>query len=325
MFTTYTYQAGSTKANVLADIVLLLTGTTDKALLSGDCVQGSTEILSTVAAGWSVYDSIAGTNAQCLRAANLAAAPYKYIVVDTNTANVVFLKVYRSWDSGAHTGTNLAWKSDDAAIAGTRLDLTNGGILYVGASARYVVIFSLVSGQWGVNTAGVYCPVMCVERTCAGAWDTVGADYPPYVFGALYAMASSYTGWIVDGGSMMGMYAPIMKGLSGDLTTENAFLTCTTEFGAGAINNTTGSFKAQLPTARGFDGSLTLKHFMHEITLVRKQHAWKAGKLYALKMTTTDYGSAGDTISFGGSVYFIMTEGQSTGTGAGGRLAVPKF
>ena len=65
---------------------------------------------------------------------------------------------------------------------------------------------------------------------------------------------------------------------------------------------------------------------MHEIGLVRKDQGLNAGKLLGnIYLTTPGYGSAGDELSYNGNIYFIMTCGQSTGTGAGGRIAVPKF
>lgn len=325
MFAKYEYQAGSTLSNIMADIVALLTGETVVANLSADCVDANSYIFSTVAAGWTVYDASAGTNAQCLRALNLDGSTYKYLVVDLNTANKMYGKVYQSWDSGAHTGTNLSYNSDNTTQGCQKIDTTNGGVLYIGASARYAVFNSFAGGIWGVNTAGVYSPIGIFERTRAAAWDTVAAGYPPYVY---------LTGYFTEVGVVSTaqpptISAPRIKGLSGDLTGINASLDASTEFGSGwAYDATYGinrPLKEMLPTVRGFDAALNLKHFMHEIAVVRKDQGWKAGKLYGIYLTTTSYGSAGDEITFNSAQYFVMTSGTSAGTGAGGRLAVPKF
>lgn len=320
MFAKYEYQAGSTLANIMSDIVALLTGETVVANLSADCVDANSYIFSTVAAGWTVYDAAAGTNAQCLRALNLDGSTYKYLVVDLNTANKMYGKVYQSWDAGAHTGTNLSYNSDSATLSALKIDATNGGVLYIGASARGTVMNSFAGGIWGVNTTGVYSPIICYERSRAAAWDTAGAGYPPFGFALLSSLVADYSGWANDG-----VTCPRIKGLAGDLTGVNAYLNCSTEFGGGAYDNANG-LKASLPNVRGFDAALNLKHFMHEIALVRKDQALKLGKILGgIYLTTPDYGSAGDEITFNSAQYFVMTSGTSAGTGAGGRLAVPKF
>lgn len=323
MFAKYEYQAGSSLANIMSDIVALLTGETVVANLSTDCVDANSYIFSTVAAGWTVYDSIAGTNAQCLRALNLDGSTYKYLVIDLNTANKMYGKVYQSWDSGAHTGTNLSYNSDSTSQGCQKIDTTGGGVLYIGASARYAVFNSYAGGIWGVNSAGVYAPTGIFERTRAAAWDTTGAGYPPYVYLTGYFTEVSWAGFADTAGASV-ITSPRIKGLSGDLTGINAGLDACTEFGAGA-GQAAYPIKDSQPTARGFDSALNLKHFMHEIAVVRKGQALKAGKLYGLYMTTTSYGSAADEITFNSAQYFVMTCGTSAGTGAGGRLAVPKF
>ncbi len=321
MFAKYEYQAGSSLANIMSDIVAILTGETVVANLSADCVDANSYINSTDAAGWTVYDAIAGTNAQCLRALNADASTYKYIVIDLNTANKLFCKVYQSWDSGAHTGTNLAYNSDNTTQGCQKIDTTNGGVLYIGSTARGVIFNSFAGGIWGVNTAGVYSPIGCFERTRAAGWDTAGAGYPPYVYFTGYFTEIGYS----SNGADATISAPRIKGLAGDLTGINACLDASTEFGSGA-GSSSYPIKSILPTVRGFDDALNLKHFMHEIGLVRKDQGWKAGKLLGgIYLTTSGYGSAGDEISFNGSTYFVMTCGQSSGTGTGGRIAVPKF
>jgi len=321
MFAKYEYAAGSSLANIMSDIVAILTGETVVANLSVACVDANSYINSTDAAGWTVYDAAAGTNAQCLRALDADASTYKYIVVDLNTANKQYCKVYESWNPGAHTGTNLSYRSNDSVYAGQKIDSTTGGVLYIGATARGVIFNSFVGGIWGIDVAAVYSPEGCFERSRAAGWDTAEAGYPPYIWFNGYSIDVGYS----SNGTQGLNSAPRIKGLSGDLTGSNACFDLATEFGSGA-GSSSYPIKSILPSVRGFDASLNLRHFMHEIGLVRKDQGLNAGKLLGnIYLTTPGYGSAGDELSYNGNIYFIMTCGQSTGTGAGGRIAVPKF
>lgn len=535
MFAKYEYQVGATLANVMSDIVALLTGETNKANLSADCVQANTYIISTVAAGWTVYDAIAGTNAQCLRALDVGSSTYKYLVVDLNSTGRLLSKTYESWDSGAYTGTNLAYNSDNVDL-GQIISLAEGGILFCRVSAKHGIFFSHAtsivrtpktitaygdakvstaqaqfggasaifdgtgdylsipdSADWafGTNNFTVDCwvrfsastndqmiyaqgtneinlqqlymhfvdntlhfvlnggttfdhswawtpslntwyhvalvrsgsswyafvngsslgtntssasigdytgafiiganynvavnflngyvdefrvsniarwtanftspssahlndantlllihadgtngsttftddargliygsivgnaPCGIFERSRAAGWDTVGAGYPPYVF-----LSGQFSEIDFSGSTAGTITSPRIKGLSGDLTGVNAQFNASTEFGSGG-NSASTPIKSILPTGKGFNSSLVLNHFMHEIGLVNKANAYKAGKILDnIYLTTTDFGSAEDEIIFNGNTYFIMSCGQSSGTGAGGRIAVPKF
>lgn len=321
MWAKYEYAPGSTVGNVLADIVLILTGTTNKALLSAACVQANTEIISTVVAGWTVHDASAGTNAKALKALNLDGSTYKYCVIGMDTANKLFCKVYESWNATAHTGGNLAYLSD--AIF-EKIDLTNGGVLYISTSARGIVIHSLVAGVWGEVTYG-YAPIGILERSRAAPWDTVANGYPPYVSFNLYFLGSSYYSEVAT----YNCWAPRIKGLTGDRLTTTAYLKPITEFGFGLVNPTliaNVTMRNIIPAIRGYDGTMNLKHFMHEIGLFNYTEAYKAGKILGnIFLTTANFGAAGDVIVHDGNNYFIMTENTSNGTGAGLRLAVPKY
>ncbi len=55
MFAKYVYNWAQTPSGLIADVVSLLTGTTDKNLLSAGCNKGLTTITSTTPAGWSLH------------------------------------------------------------------------------------------------------------------------------------------------------------------------------------------------------------------------------------------------------------------------------
>jgi hypothetical protein len=139
MFTVYNYAAGATQANVLSDIVKLLTGETNKANLSAACVQANTSILSTVAAGWSVWDASAGTNIQCLRAINQDASTYKYYLLQFGSTTAFSAATAESWNAGTHTGTNVT------PYAANTWDSAGGGYFYIYATSKNIVILPWTS------------------------------------------------------------------------------------------------------------------------------------------------------------------------------------
>lgn len=139
MYTIYNYAASSTAANVIADLVKVLTGTTAKSSLSANCVQANSSITATVAAGWAVFDSAAGANSQVLRALNSDGSTYKYMQI-TVTTTTIQCQLYESWNATTHVGTNQSNGSLTQA-----LDLTGGGYLYVFATARYCIIQPWIS------------------------------------------------------------------------------------------------------------------------------------------------------------------------------------
>ncbi|HIJ84109.1 MAG TPA: hypothetical protein HPQ00_07875 [Magnetococcales bacterium] len=178
MYCKYVYKAAATKANILADVVKLLTGETSLTNLSADCDTGASQLVTTVAAGWSLHDAAAGTNAQCLKAP-LAddVGTFKYMVVDTNTTGYIYGKIYETWNATTHAGTNLAYYSDSSNYC-QRIS-TSSYPLYLFASARFVLMFSY-TGTYGSSVGNS--PSGVFERNRAMAWDTVGTGYPPYAF-----------------------------------------------------------------------------------------------------------------------------------------------
>lgn len=180
MYAKYSYAAGASPSNLLADVVAILTGETNKANLSADCVQANTAITSTVASGWTVHDAAAGTNAQVLKAP-LAddGTTFKYIKIDCNTAGYLKIGVYETWDATGHTGTNMAYNSENTTSHAQRVDLTSGGIMHIFASARFAVMCAQYGAAWGNSASG---PSGCVERTRLLTYDTVANGWPPFMY-----------------------------------------------------------------------------------------------------------------------------------------------
>jgi hypothetical protein len=143
MHAVYKTNATWTGANVIADLVKLITGETTIANLSASCDQATTSIVSnTVPADWTVHDAAGGANSlQILKHLPATGAVDKYIGLSFN--NGIVGGTYAAWNNVAHTGTDAA---TIGAIAGNTL--TSAITIYLWVTGRYVVLFTFNNASW---------------------------------------------------------------------------------------------------------------------------------------------------------------------------------
>ncbi|TAN52016.1 MAG: hypothetical protein EPN21_05120 [Methylococcaceae bacterium] len=301
MFAKYTYKANAAQGNVLNDIALLLTGTTNKALLSADCVQASTEIIAVNPAGWSLFDAAAGTNKKCL-SAPCANGGTKYVVLSTATSGYVYLPLYESWNAVTHAGTNVTNGSETSTTMAPPVNLTLGGTLLIGATERYLVMSGYTAAGWMANGA-----VIIGEREPVDPWDTVAAGYPVSVHGTALSLAT--------GGNYF--YAPRLKGASSDYTGSSAIYCAAT-----AALNSSGA--PPCPTQMARDANFQPVYPLFPISLTGYHsslgYVHQGGRLLGdLYATTSGVGTTGDELPVGADIYCIAKAGASAA------LAFPKF
>lgn len=297
MYTKYTYVAGASQANVLSDIVALLTGTTDKATLSAACDQTNTEILTGwKVAGWTLHDASAGTNAKAIKQAYLDdAATYVYCVIDVNTANKVLLKGYRTWDAGAHTGTDLCYQSDSVSYC-PQVNLAAGGQLYLSSSNGHLHITSYQSAIWGSSTGNGSTGIF--QRTRLSPWDTVARGYAPFVW-----MNLQYS--IING---QYAYSPRYKKYDGtDVTGSSAICYVTNPWG-GIPGNAIPS-----TAALELDENLNQVHAFLPLAVHTSAYVFRGGVISFISETyetTSSYGGALDEVAKDGNTYVVWSGGS---------------
>jgi len=201
MFARYNYIAGSTVANIMADIVAILTGTTDKATLSASCDQANTYIYNTYTnAEWILHDNAAGTNRVVLKGARFdAPTGYEYAMLDfSSVANKFGIKLYETWNETTHTGTNVALVSTNLSSNTAfyqRINTSAGGSTIIYANKGRCILFQgNTSTGYGDDTYKAW--LGCMQRSRLSPWDTVAAGYPisAVVFGASMFSNLSYSG-----------------------------------------------------------------------------------------------------------------------------------
>jgi len=304
MYTSYFYSASSTAANILSDVVAILTGETNVNNLSANCDKVNTVINASVrVAGWTLHDNAAGTNAKCLKAPVADNAnQFKYLVIDTNSAGYIMTKVYELWNETTHTGTNLASTSNSTGQA-QRVNVTSGGRLDISASERHCIMYSFQSGVYG-NT--YFSPNGILERTRLSPWDTVENGFPPFLF------MSAYNG--------SNMECRRLNNLGAEVTA-NSYVE---PIIANCYGTTFRGITIPATTIVCDDTKVNFKHAMFEFGFIYAQHGHLGGyvsQLCDLWLTTNDFGSQFDTVMCGTDEYIIWVIGPTANSI---RLAVRK-
>jgi len=144
MYAVYTHDNSTSQANIVNDIVLLLTGTTNPASLSADCVTGSTTVNTTYSvAGWTLHDAAtASTNLQIVKALQQDGVTYKYVGVQATSTTVFNLIIYEGWDTATNIGTNAVTSSPFTWSSTTQESF------YIHSSQQAIVINRGLSGVY---------------------------------------------------------------------------------------------------------------------------------------------------------------------------------
>lgn len=174
MYAKYVYNSGTTQADMLADLIAILTGETVIANLSASCNKATTELLTTISAGWTVHDSSPGGSHRVILKAPYvdAIAGDKYLEIFVSSTTDLFFYVWETWDAVAHTGTN---KTANGTTSDQRLDLSNGGNLYLASSARFMICFSQTGPYYGDGGSGA---TLVAEYSRLQPWNSADSGYP---------------------------------------------------------------------------------------------------------------------------------------------------
>lgn len=268
--------------------------------------------------GWTLHDASAGANARAYKAANKDAASYKYIVLDYNTSNRIMIKTYETWNEVSHSGSNLAYSSDNSSYC-QQVNLSAGGTLNIFATARYLLMESNNSGVIGSATGSAWCG--CLEITRDNPEDTAALGYPCWGWA---------NGNVVHAGTINQF--SFCRTRNGTIGANAAYYSYAgTIFGSGMGNNNWSLYTAT-PNALNLWNSknwaLTLRVGWYYSTSLLYEYR---GRLYGLKLITRGQGGFLDEISVKtNSDYFFDPNGAATGHwiltegGQSGRFAVPK-
>lgn len=197
MFCIYKYPANLAADVHLANIEYLLTGGTDKTQLNfaGDAAStAETSIVSEVAAGWTKHSTTYSDTTNVSRASAVFRAPWHLSNVTTRDLAVIARSQYKFVDIKIDSAGGLSllagadYSQDNPTYSGDfqfasntkqRLDKTNGGILFIYATAQCLGMLSYSAANGYGNTNG--CPAFVFERKRGLGYDTQAANFPPLV------------------------------------------------------------------------------------------------------------------------------------------------
>lgn len=282
MYAVYNYQAGSTQANVLADLVKLVTGETNKANLSANCVQANTTITSTTAAGWTVWDAAAGTNTQCVRALNQDGTTYKYQLFVFSSTTVCGGYTVETWNATTHTGTNAVTQYT------TTWDAAGGGYFYVYATSKNIIILPWTTTGYKAISG------MSVSEFSR---DTTPATYPCHM-----SHGASFLG--STGNTAAGICRIKNNNATGDTTNASSYIAAI-NVGAG------GQYSSGAHTYR--DASETLTAALYKIGVSHYTGGVLMGRLYDVFAGGSTLGSPLDEISYSGTTYVLFAGSAVSG------------
>jgi len=351
MYAKYTYPAGATQVNIINDLVLILTGTTDKALLSHGTsgsspnVPASTETFidtSVRPAGWTKHSltySQADSKAVVLKApwddsnitgidpGTINAAQYKFCEIisrDTTTIGVSGAEFFTTANPTVKTNaTPYAMFNDE------KLNLTSGGYILISSSNRHIAFFSFDGTNYGASgnyprygMNGVF------ERTRNSNWDTNVNAYPPAI----------YVGPMGNAGSSN--QATFNNWVCARYKNSNNATDFTNAYGGVAFYSLNNADASQWSTSVAVQGGfatcsvagkssdlVTTIHGLFPIIVSSGASGHLGGEISDFAdiwLTTTNFGRAEDEVIVNGNTYVIWTDSTNTGSGTGSRYAVRK-
>jgi len=351
MYAKYVYQAGATQQNIVDDLVLILTGTTDKALLSTGAGMAAPDVTANEAtyidvsvrpAGWTKHSLTYSQNdnlAVMLKApwddsniynkdpGTVNALQYKFCEVVSPDSTMIGLKTCEySTTAKPAVKTNVAGVN----FVLQRINLTTGGYVLISSSNRHAAMFSFNGTEYGSSSAYPRHGFNAVfERTRMSPWDTNLKGYPPSVaIGSRYTNGS-YGQCLFENYSVCRFKYP--NGNDGTINnsgfyhtssyvSHNWFTTCGVTSGLPA-NNTVLK-----------DSTGASVHCVYPIGISARDQMSGLGGVVAgmisefadIWFTTTNFGAAEDIVPINGNDYVIWTSNVASGTGSGERFAVRK-
>ncbi len=311
----------ATAAQVVTDIVAVLTGTTDVNELSAQIVNANSQIISTDPAGWTLVGDYLTTGKVLSAPVADNASQYKYVAIFTSGSSVAY-QLGEGYNAGGKTLTTataspgLISNHSSAAVTFPHGQTTFD--LYITASARHIGFHTLSNSNgsyypgdlggvfectrkdiWNTSSSGFLPAVqtnstygLIVHGTTTAQNQFTGAT--PYGLNTTRYMADNYVTPTIISAGKSAMTLPWYSGIPNDSDTSTRALTS-------CGMNTTGSSMVTNATGSKVHGLIPFGHG-------RCSHRFIGGEISPvcnIFITTTSFGAAYDTITVSGTTYEI--------------------
>lgn len=243
--------------------------------------------------GWELFDPAASASSVAFRSVCKDGTTYKYLVVGYAVNGITF-RVFETWNSSTHVGTNETQYGGTATALLQRVDVTNGGYIYLYATNRYAIAFARTnSGTWGDTINSTWSGVFEFSED---ARDTRG--FPPFGF---------TSGLALNGGLITAKWGAGTSTQAGALT--NWAAANPVVYSAFSLpRTTTGLTGAAAERYTNVGGAVGMSQI--NVTTVMTQFAQSNGTVYST------YGHASPAVSYGyyTNIHMIDESGASIPT-----------
>ena len=188
MYAKYAYKSTATQAQVLRDLILILTGTTNTGSLSASCDTANTSIDTTLGTTGNNNDNDSGASANTTQGFRMSvhdnATEYFYVAL-TIAAATLQIGLWDAWNGTSHVG--VAPGALNTASLTIPTIGTTGGTLHVWSDGKGVLIQSTLNNQ--------YQPLGVVQFTRDDAWRTIANGCKPVVCFGVNTLGGGGTTW----------------------------------------------------------------------------------------------------------------------------------
>lgn len=236
--------------------------------------------------GWETHDIISETRT-ILRAPAMDGESYKYAEINL-TGNYIYLSAWESWDAVLHSGLNQTYFGTSATHH-QRYDLTNGGDLFIFASARHLILLSRTAGDvWGNTDNNTFTAVLEIARDNP---EEPAGDYPL----VLWTTGSMFIGHHAHSSANYARCACLPRD-TGNQTSSNAWNYMAISTVVGSTHDLAARLYNVLPSGSN-PMSPTGATQVYTPYLVDRRNRFVRGRVFGLKILPLSIGSAMDKIN----------------------------
>jgi hypothetical protein len=288
----YNAVAGNDPEQVLADITLLLTGTTDIASLGGDIDSGSSEIdVAYHTPAYVLHDDVSATQKVFKIPVHDDGTSFFYFEL-FSTGNDIDMKLWEDWTIGGSGSGQAYYTSTGFEFVSMDSYSTYGMTFYFTITAKHCLARSEHS------TSAVEYARGFIQYERRELWDTVANGSKPVVI--------TYRDYWFS--TTAGIYAlPHKRSDGSTYSSSNAQLHPATAYGNSQYDNMYSLLGNSSGAARGLDASESSIHNMYEFgfSYLSTGERFLTGKVADMYYTTYGDGAFGDTVSVDSNPYII--------------------
>ena len=290
----YDADAGNNATQVLSDITLLLTGTTDVADITANGAEideGSSDIdVAVETVNYTLYDDVSATIKVFQIPYHDDAAQFFYMELFVASTDIDH-RYWTSWDTGSNTGSGAGYYPGNGAEFVSWLNFTtSANTLYMTVTDRHCIARSVY------NSGSVRYFRGYVQYDRGEAWDTPAAGFAPHVatYNDTFASSQMYT-------------LPHKRSDGAVYSTTLAVLYMAVRYGNSQLDDFNVTIGGNSSAARGLNATADPVHNMYEFgfSYLSSGERFMSGKVNGMYLATYQNGGFGDIVSIAAADYII--------------------